>query len=142
MARELRLRREHDLVRHSGELAALLVGGPVRGQVQGTADQGVPGRGREGEGDRDLAHRDAADGPAVLAGRADAVRRGLLVGGLIDDQHHVVLALARGQARGHPVCGGIQHLPVIAAGTAQQVLHPVRAGVPGGLGQRPAVVIL
>ena len=28
------------------------------------------------------------------------------------------------------------------AGAGQQVLHPVRAGVPGGLGQRPAVVIL
>ena len=43
---------------------------------------------------------------------------------------------------GRPVRGRIQHLPVIAAGTGQQVLHPVRAGVPGRLGQRPAVVIL
>ena len=102
----------------------------------------MPGRGRAGEGDRDLAHRDAADGAAVLAGRADAVRGGFLVGGLVDDQHHVVLVLARGQVRGRPVRGGIQQLPLIAAGTGQQVLHAVRAGVPGGLGQRPAVVII
>jgi site-specific DNA recombinase len=142
VAGELGLRGEHDLVRHSGEPAALLVGGPVRGQVQGPADQGVPGRGRAGQGDRDLAHRDAADGAAVLAGRAGAVRRRLLVSGLVDDQHHVVLVLACGQVRGRPVRSGIQQLPLINAGAGQQVLHPVRARVPGGLGQRPAVVIL
>ena len=74
VAGELGFRGEHDLVRHSGELAALLIGGPVRGQVQGPADQGVPGRGRAGQGDRDLAHRDGADGAAVLPGRASTVR--------------------------------------------------------------------
>ena len=142
VAGELRLRGEHDLVRHSGELAALLVGGPVRGQVQGPADQGVPGRGRAGQGDRDLAHRDAADGAAVLAGRPGAVRGRLLVSGLVDDEHHVVLVLACGQVRGRPVRGGVQQLPLVNAGAGQQVLHPVRARVPGGLGQRPAVVIL
>ena len=94
IARELRLGGEHDLVRDPGQLAALLVGGPVRGQVQGPADQGVPGRGRAGQGDRDLAHRDPADGPAVLPGRPGAVRGRLLVGGLVDDQHHVILVLA------------------------------------------------
>ena len=142
IAGDLRFRGEHDLAGDSGQLAALLVGGPVRGQVQGPADQGVPGRGRAGEGDRDLAHRDAADGAAVLAGRAGAVRGGFLVGGLVDDQHHVVLVLARGQVRGRPVRGRIQQLPVIAAGTGQQVLHPVRARVPRGLGEGPAVVII
>ena len=44
--------------------------------------------------------------------------------------------------RGRPACGGIQQLPLINAGAGQQVLHPVRPRVPGGLGQRPAVVIL
>ena len=44
--------------------------------------------------------------------------------------------------RGRPVRGGIQQLPLIAAGTGQQVLHPVRAGVPGRLGQSPAVVVI
>ena len=142
VAGELGFRGEHDLVGDSGELAALLVGGPVRRQVQGPADQGVPGRGRAGQGDRDLAHRDAADGAAVLPGRAGTVRRRLLVSGLVDDEHHVVLVLACGQVRGRPVCGGIQQPPLINTGTGQQVLHPARARVPGGLGQRPAVVVL
>jgi len=65
-ARELGLGLEDNLVRDSGQLAALFVGGPAFGQVQGPADQGVPGRGRPGEGDRDLAHRGSADGAAVL----------------------------------------------------------------------------
>jgi hypothetical protein len=46
---ELRLRGEHDLVRHPGQLAALVVGGPVRGKVERAPDQGVPGRGRAGQ---------------------------------------------------------------------------------------------
>ena len=45
-------------------------------------------------------------------------------------------------ALGRPVRSGIQQPPLINAGTGQQVLHPVRPGVPGGLGQGPAVVIL
>ena len=142
IAGELRLRGEHDLVRDSGQLAALLVGGPVRGQVQGPADQGVPGRGRAGQGDRDLAHRDPADGPAVLAGRPGAVGGRLLVGGLVDDEYHVILVLACSYVRGGPVRGRVQQLPVVNAGAGQQVLHPVRGGVPGGFGQRPAVTVI
>jgi hypothetical protein len=72
-AGQFRLGREHDLVRYPGQLTALLVGRPVRGQVQGPADQGVPGRDRVRQGDRDLAQGDAPGGPAVLAGRARAV---------------------------------------------------------------------
>ena len=69
---------------------------------------------------------------------------GLLVGGLVHDQHHVtaVLVLACGKMTGGPVRGGIEHPLLIDAGAGQQVLHPVRARVPGGLGHRPAVVIL
>jgi hypothetical protein len=140
-AGQFRLGGEHDLLGDSGQFAALFVGGPVCGQVQGPADQRVPGRGGVGEGDRDLAQGDAAEGAAVLAGRAGAVSRGLRVGGLVHDQHHVVPVLACGQVRGRPVPGGVQYLLLIAAGTGQQVLHPVRSGVPGGLGEGPAVVI-
>jgi hypothetical protein len=43
---------------------------------------------------------------------------------------------------GRPVRCGIQQLPLIAAGPGQQVLHPVRADVPGRLGQRPAVMVV
>ena len=69
------LGREHGLVRYPGQLAALLVGRPVRGQVQGTADQGMPGRDRVRQRDRDLAQGDAAYGAAVPAVRADRRRR-------------------------------------------------------------------
>ena len=48
-----------------------------------------------------------------------------------------VLEMAGGPGR-----GGVQHLLVIADRAGQQVLHPVRPGVPGRLGDRPAVVIL
>jgi hypothetical protein len=86
LAGQLRLGREHDPVRYPGQLPALLVGRPVRGQVQGTADQGMPGRDRVRQRDRDLAQGDAAYGAAVLAVRADAVGGGLHVGGLVQDQ--------------------------------------------------------
>ena len=66
-SRQLRFRLERDLAGHPGQLAALLVGGPSLGQVQDPVHQGVPGRRGVGEGDRDLAHRGAADGSAVLA---------------------------------------------------------------------------
>ena len=106
-AGQLRFRREHDVVRDSGQLAALLVGGPVRRQVQGPADQGVPGRGRAGQGDGDLAHRDAAEGAAVLAGRARAVTGGLGIAGLIHDQHHVIRILACAKLSGCPARSGL-----------------------------------
>ena len=47
--------------------------------------------------------------------RPGAVRRRLLVSGLVDDQHHVIFVLTCSQLRGRPVRGGIQQLPLIAA---------------------------
>jgi hypothetical protein len=138
------LGREHDLVRYPGQFAAFLVGGPIRGQVQGPADQGVPGGGRVREGDRDLAQGDAAGGAAVLAGRAHRIGGGLHIGGLVHDQDRVaaVPAVFSIQLFDHPVRSCVQHRPVVAAGAGQQVLHPARAGVPRGLGEGPAVVIV
>jgi hypothetical protein len=89
----------------------------------------------------DVVANDAAGGAAVLAGRASAVSRGRRAGGLVHDQHHVVPVLACGQVHDRPVPRGVQYLLLIAAGTGQQVLHPVRSGVPGGPGEGPAVVI-
>lgn len=43
---------------------------------------------------------------------------------------------------GDPVRGGVEHPLFVDAGAGEQVLHPVRCRVPGGLGHRPAVVIL
>ena len=133
-----------NLVGDSGQLAALLVGGPVRGQVQGSPDQGVPGRDRVGQGDRDLAQGDAPGGAAVLAGRAGAVGGRLLIGGLVHDQDRVAASpgLFSVQLLHGPVRCCVQHCPVVAAGAGQQVLHRARAGVPGSLGEGPAVVIV
>jgi hypothetical protein len=144
LAGQFRLGREHDLVRYPGQLTAFLVGRPVRGQVQGTADQGMPGRDRVRQRDRDLAQGDAPGGPAVLAGRAGTVGGGLHIGGLIHDQDRVFATpgLVSMQLPDRPVRGFVQHRLVIAAGAGQQVLHPARAGVPGGLGEGPAVVIV
>jgi hypothetical protein len=69
-----------------------------------------------------------------------AVRGRLRAGGLVHDQDRV--AAVPGQVACGPGRGGVQHLPVIAAGARQQVLHPVRPRVPGRLRDRPAVVIL
>jgi hypothetical protein len=75
---------------------------------------------------------------------APATVGGLLVGGLVHDQHRVAAAagLCSGQVPGRPVRGGVQHQLLIEAGAGQQVLHPVRSRMAGGLGHRPAVVIV
>jgi hypothetical protein len=91
----------------------------------------------------DLAQGDAAEGAAVLAGRADAVRRRPGVAGSVRDQHRAGSVLvSRAQVPGRPVRGAVEQAPVIAAGAGQQVLHPVRARVPGRPGHGPAVVII
>lgn len=71
----------------------------------------------------------------VLAGRADAVRGGLLVPGLVHDQHRVRIGEFTGRPGGDPVPGQI----MVDGGTGEQVLQPVRPAVAEGLGKRPAV---
>jgi hypothetical protein len=75
---------------------------------------------------------------------APAVGGGLRVGGLVHDQHRVasVPVLRSGQVPGHPLRDGVHYLLVIAPAPGQQVLHPVRPRVTGGLGHRPADVII
>jgi hypothetical protein len=77
---QLRLGGEHHLVRHTGQLAVLLIPGARFGQVQGPADQRMPAAAGIGQGDRHLAQRDTAYGAAVLAGCPGAVGGGLLIG--------------------------------------------------------------
>ena len=71
-AGQLRPGGEHHLLRDAGQLAVLLISGAAFGQIQSATDQRVPAAGGVGQGDRDLAQRDTADGAAVLAGCADA----------------------------------------------------------------------
>jgi site-specific DNA recombinase len=82
-ASQLRLGGEHHLLRDAGQLAVFLISGARLGQVQRPADQRMPAAAGIGQGDRHLAQRDAAHGAAVLAGRADRIVRGLLIGGLV-----------------------------------------------------------
>jgi hypothetical protein len=116
----------------------LLIGGAALGQVQSAADQRVPAGGRVGQGDRHLAQRDAAQGAAVLAGRARAVGRGLLIGGFVHDQHRVPVI----EMTGRPRRRDVHQVLVVPDRTRQQVLQPVRAAVPDRLGDRPAVAVV
>jgi hypothetical protein len=86
---QLGLGRKHHLPGHSGQLPVLFVGGACPGQVQRPVDQRVATGCGEGQGDGDLAQRDPAYGAGVLAGRADHVSGGLLIGGLVHDQDRV-----------------------------------------------------
>lgn len=92
----------------------------------------------EAQGDGDLAQRDPAYGAAVLAGRADRVGRGFLIGGLIHDQYRVPVI----ELRDRPGRRRIQDLLVVPDRPGQQMLQPVRTTVPDRLGDAPAVVIL
>ncbi len=132
---ELGLGGEDDLVGHVGEQAAFFVGGPLPAEVQDPVDGGVSVRGGVGEVDGDLAQADPAECPGVLVGGADAVGGGLLVAGLVHDQHRLgIRELTRGPGR-DAVPGQV----VVDDGAGQKVLQPVRTAMPERLGQGPAV---
>ncbi len=86
---QLRLGREHHFPGHAGQLPVLLIGRASPRQVQRPADQRVATGCGEGQGHGHLAQRDPAHGAGVLAGRTNRVRRRLLIGGLVHDQHRV-----------------------------------------------------
>lgn len=62
--------------------------------VVGVGDAIVGADGQDVAGDRDRAQGGAVDGAAVLQGRAAAVRGGLLISGLVHDQHDLVCTAA------------------------------------------------
>jgi hypothetical protein len=106
------------------------------GQVQLPVDHPVPGRRGVGQVDGDLGVVDLAGGAGVLASHPHGVAALLEVAGLVDHQHRALLAEVLDQQGAHVVAGAVfvPHRP------GQQVLHPVRAGIPGVLGNRPAVL--
>jgi hypothetical protein len=112
---QLRLGGEHHLLRDTGQLAVLLIPGARFGQVQGPADQRMPAAGGIGQGDRHLAQRNTAHGAAVLAGRSGRVRRRLLIGRLIHDQHPIPVV----EMPGRPASRDVQHLLVVPDRTRQ-----------------------
>jgi hypothetical protein len=136
-ASQLRLGGEHHLVRDAGQVAVFLIGGAAFGQVQSAADRRVPAAGGIGQGDCHLAQRDAASGATVLAGCADRVGGGLLIGRLIHDQHRVPVI----EVAGRPGRRDVDNALVVPDRTRQEVLQPVRSAMAHRLGDRPAVVI-
>jgi hypothetical protein len=79
-----------------------------------------------GQGHRHLAQRDAADRAAVLAGRADAIDRGLLISSFIYDQHRIPVI----EMTGRPRRRDVRHVPVVPGRAGQEALQPVRPRCP------------
>lgn len=131
----LRLGRERQVVGDAGQLAAFVVAGPVPCQIQGPVDQRAPRSARVGEVDGDLAQADTAQRVGVLPRRPDRVGRGLLIPGLVDHQHRLLVGEMPHREGGQtcPYRLVVPHRP------RQEVLQPVRTGVAQGLGQCPAV---
>jgi hypothetical protein len=88
------------------------------------------------QGDGDLGVLDPPGGAGVLALHPNRCRPLLEVAGLVHHQHRLRVA----QVLDHVVAAVIAHLVVIPHRPGQQVLHPVRVGVAGVLGDRPAVL--
>jgi hypothetical protein len=133
---QLGLGGEGDLLRDPGVPAALHVPGPDGGQVQAPVEEGVPGPGRVGEHHHHLAVAHVPSDPAMLMGHPDRPRplldhlgvvqyqRGLRITQLTSD---VVLDLGQQRTR-------------VPGRFTEELLDPVRGGVPGPLGHRPAVL--
>jgi hypothetical protein len=136
-AGQLRFGGEHHLLRDAGQFAVFFVGGARFGQVKSTADQRMPAAGGIGQGDRHLAQCDTAHGAAVLAGRAGRGARGLLIGGLIHDQHRIPVI----EVSDRPGRRDVQNPLVVPDRARQEMLAPARPAMPGRLGDCPAVVI-
>jgi site-specific DNA recombinase len=132
---QLGLGRERQLVRDSGQLAALVVRCPVPRQVQGPVNQGLTRPACISQVHGYLAQADAAQRAGVLAGGPDGVRRRLLVARLVHHQY----SLVTGELMRDPASRPVAHGVVVPHRTSQEMLQAVRAAVTEGLGQRLAV---
>jgi len=131
-----RLGHKPDLIGDAGGPAPLSIVGPGAGQVQLPVDHRVPRLAGVHQVDGDLGVLDAARGAGVLA--LDPNRGGALleVAGLVHHQHRVILA----QVLDHIVADVVADRVVVPHRPGEQVLHSVRAGIAGLLGDRPAVL--
>ena len=86
--------------------------------------------------DGDLGVLDPAGGAGVLALHPHRLAALLEIAGLVDDQHRLGIAEVLDQVGAHVIADPV----VVPHRPAQQVLHPIRAGVAGVLGDRPAVL--
>jgi hypothetical protein len=96
----------------------------------------VPGIAGVDQVDRDLGVLDPSGGAGVLVLHPNRPGALLEVARLVDDQHGVRLAEVLDQVGAEVVADAV----LVPDRPGQQVLHPVRAGVAGVLGERPAVL--
>jgi hypothetical protein len=88
------------------------------------------------EVDGDLGILDAARGAGVLALHPHRLDALLEIPGLVDDQHRLGVAQVLDQVVAEVIADPV----VVPHGSGEQVLHPIRAGIAGVLGDRPVVL--
>jgi hypothetical protein len=133
---QLGLGRKPHLVRDAGRLQEGRIVGPGPGQVQLPVDHGMPGIGGVHQVDRHLGVLDPPSGAGVLALHAHGGGALLEIAGLVDDQHRLWVAQVLDEIGAHVVADRV----VVPHRPSEQVLHPIRARIPGVLGDRPAVL--
>jgi hypothetical protein len=131
-----RLGGEPNLVGDARGLQAFRILDPASGHIQLPVDHGVPSIGGVQEVDGDLGVLDAAGGAGVLALHPNRLQALLEVAGLVDDQHRLGIAQVLDHISAHVVADPV----VVPYRPTEQVLHPIGAGVPGVLSDRPAVL--
>ena len=133
---QVRLGGKADLLGDASCPAAVGILDPAVGQVQLTVDHGVPGIAGVQQVDGDLGVLDPAGGAGVLALDPHRLEALLEIPGLVDDQHRLGVA----QVLDHIVAEVIADPVVVPDRPTQQVLHPIGAGIPSVLGDRPTVL--
>jgi hypothetical protein len=132
----VRLGGKPDLVGDTRGPAAFRIPGPDPGHIQLPVDHPMPGSAGIGQEDRDLGVLHPTGGAGVLALHPHRAGAFLEIPGLVDDQHRLRVTEMLHQVGAHIVADPV----VVPHRPGQQVLHPIRAGIPGVLGQRPAVL--
>jgi hypothetical protein len=133
---ELRLGVEAHLVGDVRLRTAIEVSGPLLGQVQLSVHQRPPLSAGIGEEDPDLAVLDATGRARVLALHPRRLAALLEKAGLIYHQHPAGVAQVLHDVGAHVIAQRLW----VPAGGGQQPLHPIGGGLPGVLGQLPAVL--
>lgn len=127
---------EGGLLAEPGGAAAVGIGGPGARDVQLPVHHGVPALAGVDQADSYLGILDPAGGAGVLALDADRASALLHVAGLVDHQHRPLVVQVLHRVAPHIVTDGVG----VPLGPAEQVVHAVRGGLPGPLGDGPAVV--
>jgi hypothetical protein len=109
---------------------------PASGRIQLPVNHGVPGIGGVHQVDSDLGILHAARSASVLALHPHRLAALPEIPGLVEDQHRLRVAERLDQVGAEVIADPV----VVPHRTAQQVLHPIRGGVAGVLGDRPAVL--